>query len=69
MKGRHALSLIGRQLYTYEKEANREFGDFSSNEDYEDYEKIGHGNLINYGQTNKRKQHYQCKTCKNVIYI
>jgi transposase-like protein len=50
-----------------EKKQIANIGEFCSNEECEDYERIGQGNLINYGRTSKGRQRYQCKTCKKVF--
>ena len=38
-------------------------GSFCWNPDCPDYGKIGYGNIIKFGRTNKGTQRYQCKTC------
>lgn len=38
-------------------------GSFCLNEQCEDYQKVGHGNMMKYGKTDTGVQRYRCKTC------
>ena len=40
------------------------FGSFCMNESCEEYQEIGHGNMIKNGKTGTGVQRYMCKTCK-----
>jgi transposase-like protein len=50
-----------------EKRQIAKIGDFCLNEECEDYNQIGCGNMVKYGKTGKGAQRYQCKTCKKVF--
>ena len=42
-------------------------GSFCLNEACEEYQKVHHGNMMKYGQTEKGVQRYRCKTCKKTF--
>src|SRR5512135_2503173 len=63
----HTFGLSDKLLAIMEEKQIAPMGSFCLNEAWEEDQKVNHGNMMKYRQTEKGVQRYRCKTCKKTF--